>query len=293
MRVLLVELLLLSADCLGQARQVDGLLEKKTIHALEDLAAKLDGVMGVAAIDLTTGHTISLNGATVFPQASSIKIPIMIQVFRQIGQGKLRMDQEAPVDLKSLVDSSPRFKAAAESTGKMTIRQLIEAMIEVSDNASTNVLFQLVGMANVNAWLDSVQLKQTRLRRKMIDIAAATRNEENVSTPLEMAALAAKLYYGQVIDKAASADMLEILSRVKGDMRAAIPVGVRVAAKPGELTGVRCETGIVYLDKRPFALSVAGAYLGENMNPVPEATVIIFHHFEMLAKSNRYGRSLQ
>ncbi len=292
MRVLLIELFLLSA-AFGQTPQVEGLLEEKTLHALRELAANLDGVLGVAAIDLTTGHTISINATTVFPQASSIKIPIMIEVFRQIGQGKLRMDQEVSVDQKSLVGSSPRFKAAAQLTGKMTIRQLIEAMIEVSDNASTNALIGLVGMASVNAWLDSAQLKQTRLRRKMIDIAAATRNEENVSTPLEMATLAAKLYRGEVIGKAASAEMLEILSRVKGDMRAAIPVGVRVAAKPGELTGVRCETGIVYLDKRPFALSVAGAYLGGNMDPVPEATTIMFRHFEKLAKSNRYGRSLQ
>ena len=203
------------------------------------------------------------------------------------------MDQDVPVALKNAVDNSPRFKAAAESTGKMTIRQLIEAMIEVSDNASTNALIELVGIANVNAWLDSVQLKQTRLRRKMIDIAAATRNEENVSTPLEMATLAAKLYRGEVIDKTASAEMIEILSRVKGDIRSSIPESVRVAAKPGELTGVRCETGIVYLDKRPFAISVAGAFLGDKANPVPEAVKIIFHHFELLAKSNRYGRGLQ
>ena len=292
MRVVFFLIFLLST-AFGQAPKVDELLEKKTLLTLQDLAARLDGVMGVAAIDLTTGHTISINGVTVFPQASSIKIPIMIQVFRQIGLGKLRMDQEATVNLKSLVDSSPRFKAAAESTGKMTIRQLIEAMIEVSDNASTNVLIQLVGMGNVNAWLDSAQLRQTRLRRKMIDLGAATRNEENVSTPLEMATLAAKLFRGEVISKAASAEMLEILSRVKGDIRAAIPEGIRVAAKPGELTGVHCETGIVYLDKRPFALSVSGAFLAEQANPVPEATKIIFRYFELLAKSNLYGRGLQ
>ena len=293
MRALIPELFLLSAVGFGQAQQVDALLEKKTMSALQELAGKLDGVMGVAAIDLTTGHTIAMNATTVFPQASSIKIPVMIQVFRDIRRGKLRMEQEVAADVNNLVDSSPRFKAAAEATGKMTIRQLIEAMIEVSDNAATNVLIQLVGMANVNAWLDSVQLKQTRLRRKMIDIAAATRNEENVSTPLEMAALVAKLYRGEVIDKAASAEMIEILSRVKGDFRGAIPEGVGVAAKPGELTGVRCETGIVYLDKRPFVLSVTSAFLGEKMNPVPEVAKIIFRHFEMLAKSNRYGRSLQ
>ncbi len=272
---------------------VQDLLEKRTLKQIEAVASAMDGVLGFAAIDLTTGHTISFNGNTVFPQASSIKIPIMIQVFRDIRQGKLKMDQPITISPTEVVDSSERFEAAAKSSGKMTVLQLVEAMIEVSDNAATNKLIQLVGMANVNRSTEALQLPQTRLQRKMIDVAAAARNEENVSTPLEMATLAAKLYRGEVVDKAASAEMLEIMSRVKADMRAAIPPAIRVAAKPGQLTGVLCETGVVYLDKRPFALSVAGTFLALDKSPVPDVTKIIFHHFEMIARSNKFGRGLQ
>ena len=293
MRRLPALLWLLSAVSLAQP-PVEDLLERRTLQALSGIARNLDGVMGVAAIDLTTGRTISLDGGVVFPQASSIKIPIMIQVFLDIRLGKLRMDQEIAISAKDVVDESPRFQAAAAGTGKITVRQLLDAMIVVSDNAATNALIGLVGMENVNRSLDSMKLKETRLRRKMIDLAAATRNDENVSTPLEMAELAAKLYRGEVIDKAASDAMLEILSRANAHIRKTVPAAVRVAAKFGELPGVHCETGVVFLDKRPFAISIASAYLaGVDANPVPEITRVIFHHFEMLAKSNRYGRGLQ
>ncbi len=284
--------LLASSLLFGQA-SVHDLLEKKTLQLIERADVRLDGILGVVAIDLTDGHTISYNGKTIFPQASSIKIPIMIQVMSDIKQGKVSWEKSVAISKADVVDSSTRFEEALKATGQMTVRQLVEAMIEASDNAATNKLIELVGMANVNRTLDGMQLRQTRLRRRMIDIAAATRNEENVSTPLEMASLVAKLYRGEVVDKAASAEMLNILSRVKADMRAAIPANVRVAAKPGELTGVRCETGIIFLDKRPFALSVASAFLANEISPVPEITKILFHHFEMVARSNKYGRSLQ
>ncbi len=272
---------------------VQDLLEKRTLKQIEAVASAMDGVLGFAAIDLTTGQTISFNGNIVFPQASSIKIPIMIQVFRDLRLGKLKIDQSITITPAEVVDSSERFETAAKSAGRITVRELVEAMIVASDNAATNKLIQLVGMANVNRSTETLQLRHTRLQRKMIDIAAATRNEENVSTPLEMATLAAKLYRGEVVDKAASGEMLEIMSRVKADMRAAIPSAIRVAAKPGQLTGVLCETGVVYLDKRPFALSVAGTFLALDKSPVPEVTKIIFHHFEMIARSNKFGRGLQ
>ena len=284
--------LTLSISAFSQT-SVQDLLEKRTLKQIDAVASSLDGVLGFAAIDLTNGHTISLNGNTVFPQASSIKIPIMIQVFRDLRQGKLKMDQAIPIAPAEVVESSQQFENAAKSTGKMTVRELVEAMIIASDNAATNKLIQLVGMANINRSTEALQLRQTRLQRKMIDVAAAARNEENVSTPLEMATLAVKLYRGEVVDKVASAQMLEIMSRVKDDMRAAIPPTIRVAAKPGQLTGVLCETGVVYLDKRPFALSVAGTFLALDKSPVPDVTKIIFHHFEMIARSNKFGRGLQ
>ena len=105
---------------------VQDLLEKRTLKQIESVTSRLDGVLGFAAIDLTTGHTFSLNGNTVFPQASSIKIPIMIQVFRDIRQGKLKMDQPVSITPTEVVDSSERFETAAKSSGKMTIRELVE-----------------------------------------------------------------------------------------------------------------------------------------------------------------------
>ena len=168
---LLVFSLLASGVLFGQA-SVHDLLEKKTLQLIERADVRLDGILGVVAIDLTDGHTISYNGKTIFPQASSIKIPIMIQVMSDIKQGKVSWEKSVAISKADVVDSSRRFEEALKATGQMTVRQLVEAMIEASDNAATNKLIELVGMANVNRTLDGMQLRQTRLRRKMIDIAA-------------------------------------------------------------------------------------------------------------------------
>jgi hypothetical protein len=124
----------------------------------------------------------------------------------------------------------------------------------------------------------------------MMDDAAAERGDENVSTPLEMAHLAALLYGGSIIDEKACREMLAVMKQVKAEMRAAVPARYEVAAKPGSVDGVRCETGIVYLDHRPFVLSVMSVYdLPKAENPVGPVTRIVFDHFERLAHANRYG----
>ena len=272
---------------------VSDLWEQKTLARLKQLDASWDGVLGAAAIDLTSGQVISYNGGAIFPQASSIKIPVMIQVFRDVQTGKLRMDQKVPVNVAESVSESPRFDAAAKTTGEMPLLDLVVAMMELSDNAATNKLINLVGMAQVNRTLDELRFINTRLRRKMIDIAAATRNEENVSTPMDMARLVELLYRGKVVNEAASKQMLAIMSLANADFRKTIRATVRVASKPGSLNQVKCETGIVFLHNRPFALSVASTFNRGESNPLADMIKIFFHHFEMLANSNRYGRSLQ
>jgi hypothetical protein len=87
--------------------------------------------------------------------------------------------------------------------------------------------------------------------------------------------------------------MIDILKLPQADFRACIPTSVAVAAKPGELTGVRAETGIVFVDKRPFVLSVMSTYLNSGENPVPAVARIVYEHFAKLAASNRYGHNLQ
>jgi beta-lactamase class A len=87
--------------------------------------------------------------------------------------------------------------------------------------------------------------------------------------------------------------MIEILKPVEADFRAAIPAAVPVAAKPGDLTGVHAETGIVFLANRPFVLSVMSTFLDDGKNPIPTVARMFYEHFQKLGNSNRYGHKLQ
>lgn len=268
------------------------LLERKTLERIAKLDASLDGALGVAAIDLTTGRTIAYHADVVFPTASTIKIPIMIQLFRAVRLGDVKLSDSIPVTVVELVDDSPVVEKAAKSAGRITIRELLEAMIQVSDNTATNKLIELLSMAKVNRAMDEMGFLQTRLRRRMIDLAAAARNEENVSTPLEMARIMETIYRGKAVDEGASREMLDVMTATKAEVRKAIPAGIRVASKPGGLDGVKCEVAVVFLDKRPFVVSVYSTYLKGDTNPVGDVAAILFDYYERLAKANRYGRGL-
>lgn len=123
----------------------------------------------------------------------------------------------------------------------------------------------------------------------MLDTEAAARDEENVSTPSEMARIAELIYQGRAVDREASQRMIEILKLVEADFRKVVPASIAVAAKPGSLTGVRTETGIVYLPGREFILSVNSTFLPGTENPVPAVASAVYDYFAMLARSNRYG----
>ena len=273
---------------------VGDLLEQKLAEKIRKLDDSLDGVLGVAAIDLTTGRTISYNGSVTFPQASSIKIPILIQVYRAARAGEIRLEDSVTLTEKDLVGGSGRLQEQVKKAPvTLTIRDLARAMIENSDNLATNKLIGMAGMERVNQTLEELGFWGTRLQRRMMDSAAAARDDENISTPLEMARLVETIYRGRAADEAACAEMLALMKLVKADFRKAVPAGVEVASKPGDLPGVHCESGVVFLPKRPFVLSVMSTLLREGGNPAPEVVSLVYAHFERLAASNRYGHRLQ
>jgi len=268
---------------------VEALLEAKLLDRIRALDTATDGVLGMYAIDLEAGRTFGYHAETVFPQASSIKIPIMMEVFRQAREGTLPLDRPVGLQPNELVGGSGHLHLQLRNGPlTLTVLDLVKAMIATSDNTATNKVISLVGMANVNALLDRLGFRQTRLRRIMIDAEAAARNDENVSTPQEMGRLTELLYRGKAVDADSSARMIEILKLPEADFRKTIPANVPVAAKPGGLTGVHTETGIVFVKGRPFVLSVAGTFLGGG-NPVPAVAKLVYEHFATLAKSNKYG----
>src|SRR5437667_48893 len=113
-------------------------------------------------------------------------------------------------------------------------------MVVVSDNAAANVLIDRVGMQNVNATMRSLGLTKTVLRRKMMDIAAARRGDENVATPQEMARLLEMIYKGKALSKELTGELIKRLKTLKKDsyLSYELPAGVDLADKPGTLDGV-------------------------------------------------------
>ena len=273
---------------------VSELLESQTLAAIRHFADSFEGVLGVAAIDLTSGRTFNFNGDTQFPTASTIKIPILIRMFQDERAGKFKFTDTLTIDPKESVAGSGHLQQALKK-GPVTlsISDLITKMIEDSDNTATNKCIDLAGLAHVNETLDSLGFRRTRLMRKMMDSAAAERNDENIATPNEMARMVELIYRGKVVDAAACEQMIGIMKKVQGGIREGVPLDVETASKTGELPGARCETGVVFLDHRPFVLSVMSAYIDDRRTPVPEVTRIVYRYFEKLAISNVYGRSIR
>ena len=157
--------------------------------------------MGVAILDLTDKQAYSLHADDVFPQASSIKVAVLAELYRQAQQGKLKLTDLYTVNAADLVPDSDIMGGLTPGVTKITLRDLATIMVAVSDNSATNVLIDRVGMDNVNALMSSLGLKHTLLRRKMMDLNAAKEGRENVSTPHEMANLLEQIYRGKVLNK--------------------------------------------------------------------------------------------
>ena len=262
------------------------LLERETIARLQALDERTEGVVGVAAIDLTDGRTLAWNPDVICASASTIKVPVMLEVYRQ----QIPLDRQIRLSPSDVIGSSDRLEILLRrGPAAFSVRELLAAMIEVSDNTAANALIKLVGMDRVNATLEQMGLEATRLRRIMLDSAAARRGDDNTSTPLELAKLAESLYRAKGAD---AREMIGLLKRVEAGVRKAVPSPVEVASKPGEVPGARSELAIVYLQGRPFALGVMSAFLRDGVDPVPEAASIVYGHFERLARSNRYGNRL-
>ena len=287
--------LVLASLARAQPTLID-LLENKTMAELRRFDEGFDGALGVAAIDLTTGRVFALHGDTVFPQASVIKIAILARMYQAARAGAFTMETPVTITASESVGGSghlqERLKKGAPPI-TLTVRELIDAMIEWSDNTATNKCIALAGMDDVNRMMNTLGLPHTRLRRKMMDAAAVARGEENVSTPGEMSRLLEMIYRGKVVDPAASREMIETLKKVSGGMQAGLPLDVETASKTGELPGARGESGIVFLEGRPFVLSVMSAYIDDRLSPVPDVTRIVYRYFEKLAGANAWGNRLK
>ncbi|WP_101912416.1 serine hydrolase [Megasphaera vaginalis (ex Bordigoni et al. 2020)] len=176
--------------------------------------------------------------------ASLIKIPIMIEAFRQERAGRISFSARWPV--RAAVPGGSFYTLPINTP--VTTAVLIEHMIVESDNTCANMLLDILGMAAVNDCIDGLGLKGTRLRRKMMDFTAAAAGRENVTTPGDMGRLMTLLAEGRCLGRRADAAMCGILSRQEDNcvIPAQMARSLRIDHKTGELAGVYHDCGILY-----------------------------------------------
>ena len=266
----------------------------KLEKSILDVDRNLDGVMGVAIADLTDGHRYLLHANDVFPQASSIKICVLAELYRQAQQGKLKLTDLYTVNTGDLVQDSDIMGGLTPGVTRVTLRDLATMVVAVSDNSATNVLIDRVGMENVNAFLSAQGLAQTRLRRKMMDVKAAAEGRENISTPNEMMRLLESLYRGEILNKEMTEDFFKVLSTHKDSwIPRLLPDDLKIANKPGALEGVRNDSGVVFVERRPYVICVMATYLRDERageEAISNISLAAWRMFDRLSRASEYGR---
>jgi beta-lactamase class A len=201
-----------------------------------------------------------------FHAASTMKVPVMIELFRQVATGNLSLDTALPIrnEFKSIVDGSPYSlsegddsdKAVYAEVGKtMTLRQLCDVMITVSSNFAANLLIEKLGVDNIRATVTKLGADGMHVLRGVEDQKAFDKGLNNTTTARGLLVLFDKLGHGTAVDPRADAQMIEILKRqaFNDAIPAGVPSGTMVAHKTGNITKINHDAGIVFAD-RPYVL---------------------------------------
>lgn len=255
---------------------------------IEKAIPRARGEVGVAIKHVESGVEVLVNADKTYPMASTYKVPILVEIFHQRAEGRLTFDDRIEV---TPGDVHPGGTIALLLDGpglQLSIHNLIQLMMRVSDNSATDILLNKIGAANVTArmrslGLDSIrvdrttlemildqegvdyalygtlQIAQLRERMSAVDPQTAARAneqfnkvEKDVATPRHMTALLEKIYRGQIVDRGASDEIIEFMNHsMIGQTRipGLLPDGTRVVHKTGSISGSTNDTGIVFLPR--------------------------------------------
>jgi beta-lactamase class A len=233
---------------------------KKNMETLEKLVKKdLEGFPGQPSVifyDFESDGKISLNSNIVMEAASLIKIPVMLEVYRQISEGNLRADKELVLQDSYKTGGAGILKDEKAGT-HWTVEKLTELMITGSDNTATDMLIDLVGMERVEQTAKQIGLTQTTLKRKIFDFDQIYKGLDNLTTAEDMLIIYRELYEGDAFREKHRGMMLNILKGQKNKkiIPKHLPEDVQVAHKTGGLLGIVHDAGIVYpVSRKPYVL---------------------------------------
>ncbi len=239
--------------------------------------SKSDGFFAVAFKDLSTGETLLINEKTNFHAASTMKTPVMIEVYKQAAAGKFSLTDSVEVknEFKSIVDGSLYSLSADDDSEqelytrvgtKRTVADLVYDMIIVSSNLATNIVIEMVDAKNVTETMRSLGAKDINVLRGVEDQKAYNQGLSNTTTAYDLMVIFEAMAKGEVVNKQASDEMIEILldQRFNDMIPAQLPKEVKVAHKTGSITGVHHDSGIVRLpDGRQYVLVLLSKELAD------------------------------
>lgn len=253
------------------------------------------GDYALAFVDLSNPtNQVFINESETFHAASTMKTPVMIEIFKQARAGKFNLTDSIPVinEFKSIVDSSAYAmdinvdsgEALYEKIGQQaTIYDLTYEMITVSSNLATNILIELVGAVNVMATMKSFGANDIQVLRGVEDGKAYELGLNNTTTAKDLAIVMEMI----ATNKAGTPEDCAAMVKILGDQRfneiipAYLPKDVVVAHKTGSITRLHHDSGIVYLpDGRKYVLVL----LSKNLNTIEEGTEVLARVSEKVYK---------
>jgi beta-lactamase class A len=237
---------------------------ERLIHAAE----QSDGMVGVT-LTSSSGERFAHRGNRRFRAASTVKVPVMVELFRQVERGEqsltnsygLREDDRAPGSGVLL-----HLHAGLE----LTVEDLVYLMISISDNTATNVLIKLVGMDNINRTMRDLGMDQSTLGRLMKGRRAMEDEQENWATPDDYASLVEAILYQRAAQPSSCESMMAMLEKQQCTNRISryLPPGTRWGSKTGQIEGVTNDVGFVMTERGSVVISafceaLPDQYVGE------------------------------
>ena len=247
-------------------------------QAADDLSAKIDELIrasgaetvAVAYYDLATGKEFLINPDVTFHAASTMKVPVMMEIFRQAAAGTLSLDQRIPVKnaFASIVDGS-HYSLTPDGDSDQslytrvgqteTIRELIRLMITVSSNLATNILIERVNPERVMDLMSKIGANSIRVLRGVEDGKAFQKGLNNTTTARDLMIILRSMAERRAVSAKASDEMIKIMldQKFNEGIPAGVPRNARVSHKTGSITRINHDAGVVYpLNRKPYVLVV-------------------------------------
>src|SRR3954470_16959413 len=233
---------------------------------LSSMVSNRSADVGIAALDLNTGETVSIKGNTPFPMASTVKAAIAALYLAQVDHGRRSLD---------------------DTINGQSARSLMARMLIHSDNRATDILLKdLGGPTAVHAWLHNNGVSGLRVDRTISQLLGARRDlwdRRDSSTPVAMVELLKRIYTAELIKPESRNYLLDLMSRCetgKNRMKALLPSGTPVEHKTGTLDGLTDDVGFITLpDGRRIAIAIFTRGGSDRPRTIAEAARTIYDGF--------------